>query len=256
MGIFIEQHMSIQSSRNYPAPASQKSSIWLYGKHACFAILNNKKRRILRILLTANMAKSFPFSMDLHPVDIVDPKHIEHHVPKAAVHQGIAVQTFPLPSLPIEAIIGKNPILALDQVTDPQNMGAILRSAAAFNAAAILTPKHHAPHETPALVKAACGAFEIVPVIKVGNLVQTLKLFKKHNYWCIGMDGHATQTLPELAIASYTLIVMGSEGKGLRKLTRTHCDILAKLPISSHVESLNVSVAAAITLYHLYQLTL
>jgi len=139
----------------------------------------------------------------------------------------------------------------LDQVTDPHNIGAILRSMAAFNAGGLILPKHHAPEESGVMAKTACGALEIVPICRVPNLASTMDYLKKHDYWVAGMDGKASQTLEQANLSAKTVLVMGAEGKGLRHLVSKSCDLLIKLPISSQMESLNVSNAAAIGLYAL-----
>lgn len=241
---------------------ARKNNIWIYGKHACYAAINNPKRHIHTILVTQNGYKELEalnIQHQLHsicPVKIVASSIIEQSVGQNATHQGIAIECLPLQQPSLSSLLGdkkdqKSQILLLDQITDPHNIGAILRSAAAFNIQAVITTKHHAPQETGTLAKTACGALETIPVITVTNIRQTLDELKKHDYWCIGLDGYADQTINQINLKQYSNIVLllGAEGKGLRKLTRQECDILIKLPISNQVESLNVSNAAAIACY-------
>ncbi len=178
-------------------------------------------------------------------------------LPPGAVHQGAALLSEPLTDVALEDVLDraaeaeKSVVLVLDQVTDPQNVGAILRSAAAFGADAVLVPDRHAPPETGALVKAASGAVEIVPLVRVINLARALEELKKAGFWIAGLDGQAPQTLAAADMTGKVALVLGAEGEGLRRLTRDHCDILVRLPISERMESLNVSAAAAVALYEL-----
>ena len=137
----------------------------------------------------------------------------------------------------------------LDQVTDPHNIGAILRSAAAFEAAAVILPDANAPEESGTLAKSACGGLEIVPLIRVPNLVRAIETLKKVGFWVIGLDGSAKKTMAQDKLPAKTVFILGSEGDGLRRLTAENCDYMLKLPISDKMESLNVSNAAAIALY-------
>jgi 23S rRNA (guanosine2251-2'-O)-methyltransferase len=140
-------------------------------------------------------------------------------------------------------------VLLLDQVTDPHNIGAILRSAAAFGALAVIVPEAGAPDETGVLAKSASGALEVVPLVRVTNLARAMDQLKELGFWCIGMDGHATNSIGDQKLPSRAAFVMGSEGDGMRRLTAENCDFVTKLPMSPAIESLNVSNAAAITLY-------
>lgn len=173
------------------------------------------------------------------------------------MHQGIAVLAEHLESPGIEDIgrLAQNRdhavVMVLDQVTDPHNVGAILRSAAAFGALAVVVTDRHSPEETGTLAKSASGALEVMPLVRVTNMVRALEQLKEAGFWTAGLAGEATQTLAQAKLSGKIALVMGAEGEGLRRLTREHCDHLVKLPMSDLVESLNVSNAAAISLYEL-----
>ncbi len=237
----------------------KSTPLYIFGKHAALAALANPMRKIKQVRVTAVARKEIgekPFA-GLKNISVDDAKKIESLLPPGSVHQGIAVESEPLeqPSLD-EWLENKEnkPILLLDQVTDPHNVGAILRSAAAFDVGAVITTDRNAAQESGTLAKSASGALEIVPMIQVVNLVQAIDMLKKHEYWSVGLDGAAKQSLSELKqLDKKTALVLGAEGQGLRRLTAEHCDFLAKLPISPRMESLNVSNAAAVALYELYR---
>jgi len=234
-----------------PDSPAKGGSYWMYGTHACDAAIVNPNRQIKRILATRNAASRLS-----HPaIDIVEPREIERIVGEEAVHQGIAMLVEPLQSVELEeAATGKATLIMLDQVTDPHNVGAILRSAAAFGVAGVITPKDHAASESATLAKSACGAVDMVPLISVTNLVQSIEILKKCGYWVAGLDGEATHNISDVAKFKPLCLIMGAEGKGLRRLTRDHCDTLLKIPMDSRMESLNVSNAAAIALYEAFRL--
>lgn len=225
-------------------------NLFLYGRHACLAALKNKQRIIINLYITKNFNAAELGSISTKPRIVIN-EEINRLVPENSVHQGIVLETKPLADPGISYIIKHGgTIVFLDQVTDPQNIGAILRTAAAFSVTAIILPKDNAPAENATLAKTASGALEIVPIIKVTNLVRAMDELKKSGYWFIGMDG-ATQTdIGSLEnLGEKKALVMGAEGSGLRRLTREACDYVVKIPISKNVESLNVSNAAAIALY-------
>ena len=175
-------------------------------------------------------------------------------VPSDAPHQGLVVEVDPLEDVWLGDLLDqgrddRRPLVVLDQVTDPHNVGAVLRSAAAFDALGIITQDRHSPPESGALARSASGALETVPWVRVVNLARALDEISEADYWRIGLTGHAAQTLGEVMGEARIAIVLGAEGEGMRQNTETHCDQLAKLPISDKVESLNVSNAAAIALY-------
>ena len=230
--------------------STERSFLWIYGQHAVEAALANPNRRKIKIKSVRPVPNSL--AQDI-PVEIVSKQTLDLLCSESAVHQGIALQALPLAPVSLESVseknVSKDVILILDQVTDPHNIGAILRSAAAFNASAIILADAHAPEETPALVKASCGGIEVVPLIRVSNLVRAIETLKKNGFWILGLDGKAKRSISEEKLPDKTAFVLGSEGEGLRRLTEENCDLLIKLPISKRMESLNVSNAAAIALY-------
>jgi 23S rRNA (guanosine2251-2'-O)-methyltransferase len=190
----------------------------------------------------------------------MDRHALEKLLPPDAAHQGLALLVEKLPGRDLESLLEALPesnrpetILVLDQITDPHNVGAILRSAAAFGALAAIVPEHGAPAVTGALAKAASGALETVPLLRVVNLARALERLKKSGFWTLGLDETAPQNLAALDLPPRIALVLGAEGAGLRRLTREHCDYLAKLPTRPAMASLNVSNAAAVALYALAQ---
>jgi 23S rRNA (guanosine2251-2'-O)-methyltransferase len=249
-----------QSRRGGKAGAADES--WFYGDHAVFAALSNPQRKIKRLLITRSKFSGLdPDKQKLVETtgifELVDKDIISSLLLDTAVHQGIAVLPFPLDDLTIDDLSDISTktcetIAVLDQVTDPHNVGAILRSAAAFNIKAIIVPDRHSPPITGVLARSASGAVETVPIIRVGNLSRALDQLAEKGFWRIGLDGHADALLETVSNdLRKVAIVLGSEGKGLRQLTSQKCDLLAKLPISPGIESLNVSNAAAIAFYEL-----
>jgi len=214
-------------------------------------------RKIKRVLVTKNTQTELGKALaGAKNVALAEGNKMENLLPPGSVHQGIVIECEPLnqPSLQHWLDLGINkPIVLLDQVTDPHNVGAILRSAAAFDVGAIVATDRNAPQESGVMAKTASGALEIIPLITVTNLVQAIELIKKAGYWIAGLDGEAKQTIAEAKLDSKTALVLGAEGAGLRRLTAEHCDFLVKLPMSSQMESLNVSNAAAIAMYELYR---
>lgn len=240
------------------------NQLWLYGVHAVLAALTNKARKIRRIVLTAEALRSHAGAIQrartLRPLpgeEVTDRQELDRLLPPGAVHQGIAVLAEHLDSPGIEDIArlaqhrDHAVVMVLDQVTDPHNVGAILRSAAAFGALAVVVTDRHSPEETGTLAKSASGALEVMPLVRVTNMVRALEQLQEAGFWTAGLAGEATQTLAQAKLSGKIALVMGAEGEGLRRLTREHCDHLVKLPMSALVESLNVSNAAAISLYEL-----
>lgn len=223
-----------------------------WGRHAVAAALANPERRIVRIWATREAAGQFDIPPEA-PVTFADAADLGRLVPRDAPHQGIVAEVERLPDLLLADLLDRaedrRPLLVLDQVTDPHNVGAILRSAAAFDALGIVTQDRHAPPESGALAKAASGALETVPWVRVVNLARALDEMAEAGFWRIGLAGEAETALAEALGPPLVAIVLGAEGEGMRPNTAAHCDALARLPISERIESLNVSNAAAIALY-------
>lgn len=223
---------------------------YLFGTHACLAALDNPMRKVKRVLVTKQTADEL--GGKLKAPQVVEGKKLESLLPPGSVHQGIAVECEPLAQPGLADWLSREankPVLVLDQVTDPHNVGAIMRTAAAFGIGAVIATDRHAPSETGVMAKTASGGMEVVPYIMVGNLVQAIEALKKAGYWTYGLDGEAKQSIAQAKFDAKTALVMGAEGKGLRRLTAEHCDLLIKLPMSGQMESLNVSNAAAIAMY-------
>ncbi len=241
----------------------ERDTVLIWGLHAVRAAWLNPKRRCFRLWLTESGKTSLEPSMGeakeqlLKRPDakIVDRHELDRLTPPGSVHQGILLEVAPLPEPPLHEIIGgDNPpdiIVMLDQVTDPHNVGAILRSAAAFGAGAVIMTERNAPIMTGVQAKSASGATEHVAHIHVVNLARSLDELQKAGYWCVGLAEEGEKQLSELDLSGRTVIVLGNEGEGLRQLTRKKCDELARLPTGGPIGSLNVSNAAAVALYEI-----
>ncbi|MCH8616341.1 23S rRNA (guanosine(2251)-2'-O)-methyltransferase RlmB [Sphingomonas sp. SM33] len=223
-----------------------------WGKHAVAAALDNPRRKILRAWATREAAEFMQFPKEVQ-VTLADVADLGRLVPHDAPHQGVVVELEPLEDVWLDDVLAEAPeravLLVLDQVTDPHNVGAILRSAAAFGAIGIVTQDRHSPPESGALAKAASGALERVPWARVVNLARALEQIGEAGFWRIGLAGEADTDLKDALGPPRVALVLGAEGPGMRLNTREHCDALAKLPISNAIESLNVSNAAAVALY-------
>ncbi len=232
--------------KGFSGKAAPRGRYWLYGTHAVEAALANRERRIHRAVATRGHAPSGSSQR----FEEVDGKLLEKWLPAGAVHQGVALEVDPLEPTHLDEVThGKRQLLMLDQVTDPHNVGAILRSAAAFGVAGVIVPKDNAPAESGALAKAACGALDMVPLVVVTNLAHCMDELKKAGYWIAGLDGEATRDISAAREYTPLCLVMGAEGRGLRRLSAERCDVLLKIPMDARMESLNVSNAAAIALY-------
>ena len=234
---------------------------WLYGIHTAMAVLANPDRQYSRILtcdaaLAARIAETIAAAPQA-AIETVSRDGLETMLPDGAVHQGIAVLAEPLETAPLEDIcdqIAGQPqarIVVLDQVTDPHNIGAILRTAAAFQASAVIVQDRHTPPITGVLAKAASGGTEHCPIVRVTNLARALETLQRAGVWCIGLDSEASQSVRAAKVSGPMALVLGAEGDGLRRLTRDMCDTLAEIPYSGPLASLNVSNAAAIALYEI-----
>ena len=224
----------------------------LWGKHAVAAALDNPERKLLKVWATRDAAAFMQFPKDV-PVTLAEAPDLGRLVPHDAPHQGVVIEVEPLEDVWLDELIGGSPeraiLLVLDQVTDPHNVGAILRSAAAFGAAGIVTQDRHSPPESGVIAKSASGALERVPWTRVVNLARALEDMAEAGFWRIGLAGDAETELRDALGSPRVALVLGAEGAGLRPNTREHCDAIARLPITDAVESLNVSNAAAVALY-------
>src|SRR3954471_6555666 len=222
-----------------------------WGRHAVAAALANPAREVVRIWATREAAASLDFGSI--PVTFSDVADLGRMVPRDARHKGLVAEVERLEDILLgdllDAAEDRRPLVVLDQVTDPHNVGAILRSAAAFGALGLVTQDRHAPPESGALAKAASGALETVPWVRVVNLARALEDIAAAGFWRIGLAGEAGMSLAQALGPPRVALVLGAEGEGMRHNTAQHCDALARLPIGERMESLNVSNAAAIALY-------
>ncbi len=233
--------------------------------HAVKAALLNPKRNCQMLWVTRDVKASLQAEGVLQhhaklDIQVVDKAQLAAIAGEDAVHQNVALQAGPLTPPHIEDLLAKCPenalVVVLDQVTDPHNVGAILRSCAAFGALAIVQPDKHAPDAANSIVaKTASGAVEKVPIISVTNLVSTIKKLQQQHFWCVGLDERGKQNLSQVDLAERIAIVMGSESSGMRRLTRENCDLLVRLPTVSDFATLNVSTAAAVALYEFARTT-
>ena len=235
------------------AGSSGRPRFW--GRHAVTAALANPARTVTKLWGTREALGriELPPTLSVVFADVAD---LGRMVPIDAPHQGLVAEVEPLEDVWLGDLLnedGDRPLLLLDQVTDPHNVGAILRSAAAFDALGIVTQDRHAPPESGALARSASGALELVPGVRVVNLSRALDEIADAGFWRIGLAGETETTLAEAAGPTKVALVLGAEGEGIRQNVAAHCDALARLPISPKVESLNVSNAAAIALYAILQ---
>jgi 23S rRNA (guanosine2251-2'-O)-methyltransferase len=221
----------------------------LYGWHTVTAALRNPARPVRKLLATENAARRLSEEGFTRKPDIVRPSAIAERLLPDAVHQGLYLETDPLAPPAVEDLPAKGTVLVLDQITDPHNVGAIFRSAAAFAASAIVTTQRHSPDATGALAKAASGALEIVPLVNVQNLARALAALKQSGFLVIGLDSSGDSDLAALPLRAPLALVLGAEGRGLRQLTKELCDHIARLDLPGALKSLNVSNAAALSLY-------
>lgn len=228
-----------------------------WGRHAVTAALANPERTVRKLWGTREALQALNLPPVL-PVTYADVADLGRLVPADAPHQGLVAEVEPLEDIWLGELLERGredpnspgrPLVVLDQVTDPHNLGAIMRSAAAFDALGLVTQDRHAPPESGTVARAASGALETVPWVRVVNLARALEEIAEAGFWRVGLTGHASQTLAQAMGGQRLAIVLGAEGEGLRQNTEAHCDELARLPISAKVESLNVSNAAAIALY-------
>ncbi|WP_442865521.1 TrmH family RNA methyltransferase [Acidocella sp. MX-AZ03] len=241
-------------------PSTPSGAVWLYGTHAVAAALKNPERLFRRLVITeeaqASLAAEAPLPWPIQP-EISPRERIDQILAakpgSGIVHQGIALLADQLeaPSLQ-EALLRPGPVLVLDQIFDPRNVGALMRTAQAFGACAVVAQDRNAPEETGALAKAASGALETIPLLRITNISRTLTALKDADVWVVGLDGHSQTRLRGEAFAGRRVaLVLGSEGEGMRRLTRETCDEICALAMPGGMESLNVSAAGAVALYEL-----
>src|SRR6476620_5470144 len=242
--------MSRRKKSHQSHGSSNRPRLW--GKHAVAAALDNPDRKVLRAWATREAADQMQFPKDV-ALTLADVADLGRLVPSDAPHQGVVIEVEALDEIWLDGILNAAPergiLLVLDQVTDPHNVGAILRSAAAFGAIGIVTQDRHSPPESGVVAKAASGALERVPWVRVVNLARALEEIGEAGFWRIGLTGDAEVDLKEALGSQRVALVLGAEGGGLRPNTREHCDALARLPMGDAIESLNVSNAAEVALY-------
>jgi 23S rRNA (guanosine2251-2'-O)-methyltransferase len=231
--------------------AGPDGPVILYGWHTVTAALANPQRQIRKLWLTENAARRLADDNIKIPVtpEIVRPAMIDQRLGPDAVHQGLLAEADPLPSPDLEMLAQEGIVLVLDQITDPHNVGAILRSAAAFAVKAIVTTARHSPEATGVLAKSASGALELVPMVTVTNLARALTEMNDQGFLTVGLDSQGSETLGTVALRQPLALVLGAEGKGLRQLTRDTCGVVARLDMPGEIKSLNVSNAAVLALY-------
>lgn len=252
-----------QEATVLPAPAAAspggEAGQWIYGRHAALAAIANPQRRIRRIVAVADQASSVAACVAGRPEEtpaatLADSATIAALLPEGAVHQGLAVLVAPLPDVHLDDLVaGADParatLVVLDQATDPRNVGAVLRAAAAFSAIAVVIQDRHAPAATGALAKAASGALERVPLVRVVNIARALRTLQAADFWCVGLAGDAATPIDAARLDGRVALVLGAEDSGLRRLVRESCDDIVRIPIAAAMESLNVATAAAVGLY-------
>lgn len=241
-----------RAHREAKEPGPEEGHVFIYGLHTVRAALLNPKRKPVRLLATRNAHARLDLdtrTAQRCPVEIVEPKAIDRETGPDVVHQGVLLETLPLEPKPLEALGDSDLVLVLDQVTDPHNVGAIMRSAVAFNAGALITTARHSPQESGVLAKTASGALEIIPHIEVRNLADAIETLKRIGYTTIGLDSEGPDVMERTVSGKRIALVLGAEGKGLRQKTRETVDHLARLDMPGPIKSLNVSNAAALSLY-------
>lgn len=237
-------------SRPNSAPAGTE---WIYGRHATYAALGNPQRHNNRLIATTEAASRLREDFPSLQPEIVNRDTLDTMLPDHAVHQGVALLASTLQAIALEELLidlaSQAIIVVLDQVTDPHNVGAVLRSAAAFGAIGVVVQGRSAPPSSGALTKAASGAFDILPLVRVTNLARALKKIEAAGFWRIGLDGGAAQTIEEAPLNDRVALILGAEGSGLRRLTREACDHLVSISTPGKLKTLNISNAATVALY-------
>jgi 23S rRNA (guanosine2251-2'-O)-methyltransferase len=247
----VERRERFARARRESLRGDADGPVVMYGWHTVTAALKNPARRLRRLLATENAARRLTEEKIVPSIapELVRPSAIAERLMPDAVHQGLYLEADPLPSPAVEDLPAEGVVLVLDQITDPHNVGAIFRSAAAFAATAIVTTQRHSPDATGALAKAASGALELVPLVSVQNLARGLAALKERGFLVVGLDGDGETDLAALELRAPLAMVLGAEGKGLRQLTKETCDAIARIDLPGDIKSLNVSNAAALGLY-------
>jgi len=247
----IERRERFERARRDSLRPAGDGPVVMYGWHTVTAALANPARRLRKLLATENAARRLADEGVSSPIkpELVRPSAIAERLTPDAVHQGLYLETDQLPSPAVEDLPAQGVVLVLDQITDPHNVGAIFRSAAAFGVTAIVTTQRHSPDATGALAKAASGALEYVPLISVQNLARGLTALRQSGFLVVGLDSSGDADLATLPLRTPLALVLGAEGKGLRQLTKETCDHVARIELPGTIKSLNVSNAAALGLY-------
>jgi 23S rRNA (guanosine2251-2'-O)-methyltransferase len=238
-------------AQDWKGPPLAPDQVFLYGLHTVRAALDNPERKLIRLSVTQNglMRLELDEANPPCPIEITSPQEIEKMIGPEATHQGVMLETRPLPVRRLDALKESPLLLVLDQVTDPHNVGAIMRSAVAFAAGAVITTQRHSPTESGVLAKSASGALEMIPYIQITNLADALAELHKLGFYSIGLDSDGPEQLEGSFQGKKIALVLGSEGKGLRQKTRDTVNALARLDMPGEIRSLNVSNASAIALY-------
>ena len=238
------------AARGEPREKSGGDLVRIYGFHSVEAALKAPRRELVRLYATEAAAERLKGAIETRGVEtrIMSLEEISARSPREAVHQGLLLEARPLAPIDISELPPNGLVLVLDQITDPHNVGAILRTAAAFAVDALVTTERHSPELSGALAKSASGGLEHVAVATVTNLARALTEMGDMGYLRVGLDSEAAAPLDEVPLSRPLALVLGAEGKGLRRLTRERCDVLARLDLPGAIKSLNVSNAAAIAL--------
>jgi len=241
-----------QGADDWKPPQLNADQVYLYGLHTVRAALSNPERQIIKLSVTQNALARLEIGTaeeQKFPVKMVSPQDIDKVLGPEAIHQGVMLETRPLPVRKLSALKDSPLILVLDQVTDPHNVGAIMRSAVAFKAGAIITTMRHSPTESGVMAKSASGALEMIPYIQITNLADALGELHKLGFFSVGLDSEGPAPIEQTFSGEKVALVLGAEGKGLRQKTRETVSALARLDMPGEIKSLNVSNAAAIALY-------
>ena len=232
---------------------SSNGQVWLYGIHTVKAALSNPNRKKYRLLINETSTHLLSINKQQIPTEFVPRHKIDSILPSDSVHQGIALLVAPLKYKTLDyiyKITDENALIViLDQISDPRNIGAILRSASAFNVTCAIIPNKYTPEMTHTLAKSASGALDQIPIVNTNNISRAIDALKRTEFWVMGLDSGSKQVLSETNISGKIALVLGAEGSGLRRLTKEKCDFLINIPVNPRIGSLNVSASAAIAFY-------